>query len=202
MTGCCCESLFFQRNCADAYIATLDAGHVGRFDLFPKAAGSSHCGDEIYGKTLWGCLDMINPNGDSTAQQLGERWSCGSRWCDRSRFLLNLAVLYMKSRFFRLHDLLNNFDNFSFRTSAPGQLVLKIRLKYTARWRHTQVSFQIARDANFHTAINSSIVTAKKYCDSFTQFKKRWLQLTQTDRRVFNNGEQSAQILQPHIGVI
>jgi hypothetical protein len=139
MTGCGCETLFFQRNCADAYIATLDAGHGGSFDLFRKAAGSRDCcGDEVYGKTLWGCLDMINPipqlniwesveaavDDDATAQ----------------RFLLNLAVLDMISRIFRLHDLLNNFDNFGFRTIAPGQFVVKV------------IDFRLADDYNLHVS--------------------------------------------------
>ena len=61
MTGFGCESLFFQRNVADSYIATLDAGHDGSFDLFQKAVGSCHRpADEVCGKTLWGCLEMIN----------------------------------------------------------------------------------------------------------------------------------------------
>ena len=139
MTGFGCESLFFQRNVVHSYIATLDAGHDGSFDLFQRAAGSSHRpGDEAYGKTLWGCLDMINPilelncwdsveaavHDDATAQ----------------RFLSNLASLDMISRIFRLHDLLNNFDNFGFRTSAPGQFVLKI------------IDFRLADDYNLHVS--------------------------------------------------
>ena len=139
MTGCGCESLFFQRNVADSYIATLDAGHDGSFDLFQKAAGSCHRpGDEVYCKTLWGCLDMINPilelncwesveaavHDDATAQ----------------RFLSNLASLDMISRIFRLHDLLNNFDNFGFRASASGQFVLKI------------IDFRLADDYNLQVS--------------------------------------------------
>ena len=139
MTGFGCESLFFQRNVADSYIATLDAGHDGSFDLFQKAAGScNRPGDEVYGKTLWGCLDMINPilelncwesveaavHDDATAQ----------------RFLSNLASLDMISRIFRLHDLLNNFDNFGFRTSASGQFVLKI------------IDFRLADDYNLRVS--------------------------------------------------
>ena len=56
------------------------------------------------------------------------------------RFLLNLASLDMISRIFRLHDLLNNFDNFGFRTSAPGQFVLKI------------IDFRLADDYNLQVS--------------------------------------------------
>jgi hypothetical protein len=42
------------------------------------------------------------------------------------RFLLNLASLDILSRIFRLHDLLNNVENFGFATGAPGQFVLKV----------------------------------------------------------------------------
>ena len=55
-------------------------------------------------------------------------------------FLSNLASLDMISRIFRLHDLLNNFDNFGFRTSAPGQFVLKI------------IDFRLADDYNLQVS--------------------------------------------------
>jgi len=42
----------------------------------------------------------------------------------------------MISRIFRLHDLLNNYDNFGFVASAPGQFVLKI------------IDFRLADDHN------------------------------------------------------
>jgi hypothetical protein len=135
MTGCGCESLFFQRNVIDSYIATLDAGHGGSFDLFRKAAGSGHFrGDDVYGKTLWGCLDMIDPiphlnNWDSVEAAVHDDATA-------QRFLSDLASLDMISRIFRLHDLLNNSDNFGFRTSAPGQFVLKI------------VDFRLANDSD------------------------------------------------------
>jgi hypothetical protein len=139
MTGFGCESLFFQRNVADSYIATLDAGHHGSFDLFQKAAGSCHRpGDEVYGKTLWGCLDMINPNLELNCWESVE--AAVHDDVTAQGFLSNLASLDMISRIFRLRDLLNNFDNFGFRTSASGQFVLKI------------IDFRLADDYNLQVS--------------------------------------------------
>lgn len=139
MTGFGCESLFFQRNVVDSYIATLDAGHDGTFDVFQRAAGSRHRpGDEAYGKTLWGCLDMINPISELNCWDSVE--AAVHDDATAQRFLSNLASLDMISRIFRLHDLLNNFDNFGFRTSAPGQCVLKI------------VDFRLADDYNLQVS--------------------------------------------------
>ena len=135
MTGYGCESLFFQRNFSDLYIATLDAGHGGSFDLFKRATGSVDCdADKFYGKTLWGCLDMIDPRPKQNNWDIVE--AAAQSDATAQRFLLNLASLDMLSRIFRLHDLLNNYDNFGFVASAPGQFVLKI------------IDFRIADDFN------------------------------------------------------
>ena len=135
MTGNGCESLFFQRNCADLYIATLDAGHGGSFDLFKRATGSVDCeADMSYGTNLWGCLDMINPRPKQNSWDTVEAMAQSD--ATAQRFLFNIASLDMLSRIFRLHDLLNNYDNFGFVTSASGQFVLKM------------IDFRIADDYN------------------------------------------------------
>ena len=45
-----CEAHFLQRSLKDVYIATLDAGHGGSFNVFEKATGPlEEAGDEAYG---------------------------------------------------------------------------------------------------------------------------------------------------------
>jgi hypothetical protein len=135
MTGYGCESFFFQRNFSDVYIATLDAGHGGRFHSFKRATGGVDCeADMSYGRNLWGCLDMINPRPKENNWDIVE--AALQSDVTAQRFLFNLASLDMLSRIFRLHDLLNNYDNFGFVASAPGQFVLKI------------IDFHIADDLN------------------------------------------------------
>jgi hypothetical protein len=107
MTGYGCESFFFQRNFSDLYIATLDAGQ-----------------DKCYGKTLWGCLDMIDPRPKRNNWDIVE--AAAQSDATAQRFLFHLASLDMLSRIFRLHDLLNNYENFGFVAVAPGQFELKI----------------------------------------------------------------------------
>jgi hypothetical protein len=125
LSGNGCESFFFHRNCADVYIATLDAGHGGRFDLFKRATGGVDCdADTNYGKALWGCLDMIDPR--PKANDWDSIEAAAQSDAVAQRFLLNLASLDILSRIFRLHDLLNNVENFGFATGAPGQFVLKV----------------------------------------------------------------------------
>lgn len=135
MTGYGCESIFFQRNFSDVYIATLDAGHGGSFDLFSRATGSAHFdADKFYGKNLWGCLDMIDPRSKQNNWDIVE--AAVQSDATAQQFLFNLASLDMLSRIFRLHDVLNNYDNFGFVTSASGQFVLKM------------IDFRIADDYN------------------------------------------------------
>ena len=135
MTGYGCESFFFQRNFADLYIATLDAGHGGSFDLFKRATGSVDCGAEkFYGKSLWGCLDMTDPRPKQNNWDIVE--AAAQSDATAQRFLFNLASVDMLSCIFRLHDLLNNYDNFGFVASASGQFALKI------------IDFRMADDEN------------------------------------------------------
>ena len=123
--GVGCETHFLHRSLEDVFIATLDAGHAdgSSFSTFQRATGiHATCGDTIYGETLWGSLhsQLIhhkdfgeiedNIQSDSIAQN----------------FLLQMASLDMISRIFRLHDLLNNVDNFGFCTSPTGMPCLKV----------------------------------------------------------------------------
>ena len=122
--GIGCEALFFKRNYKDFYIATLDAGPS--FDLFQRAIGSA-CSDadEVYGRHLWGSLDSIHSNPTLNSWDDVEATAQSDRVA--RAFLLNLASLDLISRIFRLHDLLNNPENFGFlKTDFPDQFVLKI----------------------------------------------------------------------------
>ena len=140
MTGYGCECFFFQRDFSDLYIATLDAGHGGSFDVFKRATGSVDCeADMSYGTNLWGCLDKINPRPKQNSWDIIE--AAAQSDATAQRFLFNIASLDMLSRIFRLHDLLNNNDNFGFAASAPGQFVLKI------------IDFRLADD--HHVAISA-----------------------------------------------
>ena len=124
--GSGCEALFFQRNHMDFYIATLDAGHLGSFDLFRRAVGHD-CGDadDVYGKSLWGSLDTIHS--DPTLNVWVDVEAAAQADRVAQEFLLNVASLDLISRIFRLHDLLNNSENFGFLTTdCSAQFVLKI----------------------------------------------------------------------------
>ena len=124
--GSGCEALFFQRNHADFYIATLDAGHLGSFDLFRRAVGRDYGdADDVYGKSLWGSLDTIHSN--PTLNAWDDVEAVAQTDCVAREFLLNIASLDLISRIFRLHDLLNNSENFGFSTTDfSAQFVLKI----------------------------------------------------------------------------
>ena len=127
LTGTGCESLFFQNNFVDCYVATLDAGHDGSFDVFCRAAGNrayACSADEGYGNSLWGCLGTI-----SLDQNLSD-WESVEVAAQKDeaagRFLFNITLLDMITRIFRLRDLLDNYDNFGFVTRTCGHCELKI----------------------------------------------------------------------------
>ena len=124
--GIGCEALFFQRNLKDFYIATLDAGHLGSFDLFRRAIGSVCCeADDVYGKSLWGSLDTLHSNPTLNVSVHVE--ALVQTDCVAQEFLLNIASIDLISRIFRLHDLLNNSENFGFcAADFSAQIVLKI----------------------------------------------------------------------------
>jgi hypothetical protein len=124
--GIGCEALFFQRNLKDFYIATLDAGHLGSFDLFRRAIGSVCCeADDVYGKSLWGSLDTLHSNPTLNVSVHVE--ALVQTDCVAQEFLLNIASIDLISRIFRLHDLLNNSENFGFcAADFSAQFVLKI----------------------------------------------------------------------------
>lgn len=129
-TGFGCDSHFLQRSVEDVYIATLDASNDGIFNVFAYAAGKSgDGGDEVYGQSLWGNLQNIHSvvkqnnwqNIEASIQEDGIAQS----------FLTQLSSLDVLARILRLHDLLNNSENFGFvnkEGSFPALKVIDFRI--------------------------------------------------------------------------
>jgi len=112
-TGFGCETHFLQRSAEDVYIATLDAGHGGSFEMFVKAAGRlGKGGDEIYGQSLWGVLQDIHTDPAQNDWKAVEVSIQGDAIAQN--FLIQVSALDVLSRILRLHDLLNNTENFGF----------------------------------------------------------------------------------------
>ena len=56
-----CETHFLQRSIEDVYIATLDGGYNGSFNVFSRATGGQYQrGDDVLGRTLWSLLDSVD----------------------------------------------------------------------------------------------------------------------------------------------
>ena len=120
-----CETFFLQRSLQDVYIATLDAGHGGSFQTFDTAAGVGGRGnDSMYGSTLWGILqhnrEDARLNDANTIEAAIE-----SDPIARS-FLEQITAIDLISRILRVHDLLNNTQNFGFFVTAGKLPALKI----------------------------------------------------------------------------
>jgi hypothetical protein len=123
--GVGCETHFFHRSFEDVFIATLDAGHAvgSSFSTFQHATGIHEtCGEPIHGDTLWGSLhSKLNRHKDFRVIEDDIQSDHIAQ-----NFLLQVASLDMISRIFRLHDLLNNADNFGFCASPTGTPCLKV----------------------------------------------------------------------------
>ena len=134
--GIGCESHFFQRSAEDVYIATLDAGHGGSFNVFKKAAGNlDFGGDEVYGHSLWGMLHSVGT--DPTRNDWKFIEDAAQHDMISKNFFVQIAALDLVSRILRLHDLLNNPDNFGF-FSKDGELpTLKV------------IDFRVAEDTHY-----------------------------------------------------
>jgi len=131
-----CETHFLQRSLEDVYIATLDAGYGGSFNIFEKATGAlGKVGDEAYGQTIWGALQRINPT--SSLNDWNAIETVVQSDGVAQNFLLQVASLDMLSRILRLHDLLNNPDNFGFLETATTMPLLKV------------IDFRVADDTFF-----------------------------------------------------
>ena len=120
-----CETFFLQRSLQDVYIATLDGGHGGSFQTFDTAAGVGGRGnDSMYGSTLWGILqhnrEDARLNDANTIEAAIE-----SDPIARS-FLEQITAIDLISRILRVHDLLNNTQNFGFFVKAGKLPALKI----------------------------------------------------------------------------
>jgi hypothetical protein len=122
--GMGCECHFFHRSLEDVFIATLDAGHAegSRFSTFQRATCNAECDGPNYGDSLWGSLrSELDRHNDMRVVEDNIQSDCIAQ-----HFLLQMASLDMISRIFRLHDLLNNADNFGFCTSPEGMPCLKV----------------------------------------------------------------------------
>ena len=103
-----CETHFFARSPEDVYIATLDAREGGEFFLFEEAVKD----EENLGKSLWGFLGTIdttleNDDLQEIEAQLEEDPAA-------QNFVEQFSALDALSRILRLHDCLNNPENFGF----------------------------------------------------------------------------------------
>jgi len=124
-TGFGCETHFLQRSAEDVYIATLDAGHGGNFEMFVKAAGRLGKGrDETYGQSLWGTLQDIHTDPAQNDWKAVEISIQGDAIAQN--FLIQVSALDMLSRILRLHDLLNNTENFGFLSKEGENPALKV----------------------------------------------------------------------------
>jgi hypothetical protein len=129
-TGFGCEVHFLQRSVEDVYIATLDAGNDGSFKMFVCAAGKRVNGDdENYGRSLWGGLQSIHSEVKTNNWQSIEEIIKEDNIAQN--FLMQLTSLDILARILRLHDLLNNSENFGFVSregSLPSLKVIDFRI--------------------------------------------------------------------------
>ena len=125
--GVGCETHFMQRSAEDVYIATLDAGHDGNFDVFERGIGCDVLGeaaDEAYGQALWGVLQNINP--DASLNDWDAIEANVQRDAVAQNFLIQISTLDMISRIFQLNDLLKNPGNFGFLETATAMAHVKV----------------------------------------------------------------------------
>ncbi len=106
--GLGCQAFFCTRSPEDVYITTLDAAQDGPFSIFDKFAKS----DDTFGISLWGTLDTIqrpysNNDWDTIEQNL-QKDPIARSFADK------MATVDILTRILRLHDLLNNSDNYGF----------------------------------------------------------------------------------------
>ena len=120
-----CETHFLQRSIEDVYIATLDAGYNGSFNVFSRATGGQYQrGDDVLGRTLWSLLDSVDEDPRKN-DYIAIETSAQSDTLTQN-FMLQISALDLLSRILRLHDLLNNPDNFGFFTQADQPPSLKV----------------------------------------------------------------------------
>ena len=120
-----CETHFLQRSIEDVYIATLDAGYNGSFNVFSRATGGQYQrGDEILGRTLWSMLDSVDEDPKKN-DCIAIETSAQSNTLTQN-FMLQISALDLLSRILRLHDLLNNPDNFGFSMQPDHLPSLKV----------------------------------------------------------------------------
>lgn len=111
--GVGCETHFLERSCEDVYIATLDAGTGGIFSVFASLIGSKHVEpDANLGKRLVGSLMDISHD----PYRLDFKGIEANTAHDpiAQNFIQQMAQLDIITRILRLHDLLNNSDNWGF----------------------------------------------------------------------------------------
>ena len=156
--GLGCETHFFQRSAKDVYIATLDAGHDGSFDVFAKAAGNLHMrGDEVYGQSLWGALQDIHTD---PAQRNLETVAAAIE-CDATaqNFISQVIMLDLLKRILRLCDVLDNTENFGFLIREGDRPVVKV---LDFRVEHERFCWDLSgygcyNDLQYHRAVQYAL---------------------------------------------
>lgn len=133
LSGFGCEVHFMARSPQDVYIATLDANSHGLFREFEKASGLRGRGagdgaDEIgLGRRLWGTLNDALPDTPSQTKEEGMAIETAIQGDALAQnFVTKAASLDLLSRILRLHDLLNNPNNFGFVLSTDRLPSLKV----------------------------------------------------------------------------
>jgi hypothetical protein len=131
-----CETFFMSRSPQDFYIATLDGGHGGSFQTFDRAAGvGGRDIDRMYGSTLWGVLQHIHEDASLNEPKTVEAAIESDPIAHN--FMEQITAIDLISRILRVHDLLNNTENFGFFTRAGKLPALKI------------IDFRISDDIHF-----------------------------------------------------
>lgn len=118
--GLGCEVHFCARSPEDVYIATRDAAEGRPFFLFKQALED----EENLGNSLWGRLSALD-----SCPWKDDRAAVESRIDEDPvgrQFVQQIVTLDVASRLFKLHDLLNNPDNFGFFRGQEGGLVARI----------------------------------------------------------------------------
>lgn len=118
--GVGCETHFFERSPEDVYIATLDAGTGGSFTLFEVMSGHLGRGgnDEACQHLTGGLINMSQNPSELNIEAIEASVITDAV---AQNFMTEIARLDIITRVLRLHDLLNNPDNFGFFESPTQQ---------------------------------------------------------------------------------
>lgn len=118
-----CETHFFERNCYDVYIATLDVNSgesTNKFNEFVKLENN----EEQLGCQSWGGLQEVKK--DPTLNDVNYIENIIKNDKLAQNFSMQIASIDILTRIMGLHDLINNSNNFGLMTNSVGVITLKI----------------------------------------------------------------------------